>query len=259
MDLVPHSFNVRRPSLVFTWDDNSERHFNSMAAHFVSADIRCTFYINPGEDCFRGMSEGYVSLSDCGFEIASHGYKHGHYSKLPIDQFHSQIQKANQSFIDCLGFPPCTFAFPNHDFDEEMLNYARKVYLETRNTLGRSIRISLKSQSQAEKIVARANEILASGQSVVFSGHSVRFADEECLSNPSPIGYEPISEDTLSTLIRFAKDQKCADVLTFEKAALKEWLKELPSNSNGVFHLTKNDLEFLSDRGIPISRLNILL
>ena len=93
--------NPNKLSVSFTWDDNFTRHIEFIAPKFEKYNLRCTFYINPGEPDFPArLYEGYAKLAKDNFELGSHGYTHHHFTKLGdlnyIDQI-SAVKKSNRN------------------------------------------------------------------------------------------------------------------------------------------------------------------
>lgn len=155
------NINPQKKSIIFTWDDNFERHIKYIAPVFKRYHKKCTFYINPGETNFKDLLQsGYSALAYEGFEIGSHGYTHHHYSKLSLTDQIYQLKKSKEEITNVLRIIPVTFAFPHHDFTSDMLREAKKVYFETRNTLNNTPRFSLKSHtslSSVQKAIDNAN------------------------------------------------------------------------------------------------------
>lgn len=223
----------KKLSAIFTWDDNFCRHIRYIAPIFEAYHIRCTFYINPGQNTFSEiLAQGYTALSEKGFEIGSHGYSHCHYSKLNQDDYVYQLTTSRNRIRETIGIVPSTFAFPHHDYTEKMLAEAHKVYFETRNTLPNAVRFSLKSLTMLKDINHCVGQAITQKQSIVFSGHSVTLSSDRNKVE----GYEPIPIALLPAVLKLVLTQKeHIEICTFEQAALKEYiLRNLQSLWEGV-------------------------
>jgi peptidoglycan/xylan/chitin deacetylase (PgdA/CDA1 family) len=239
-------------SICFTWDDNSIGHYNLIAPLFQSHKIRCTFYINPGENDFKmDLSRRYFNLYQQGFEIGSHGYIHNHYSTLSRSDFEKQMVDAICYMKKYYNFYPSTFAFPHHDYNNEMLKTAKKYHLETRNTLNESIRISIKTNNTAVDLYDTMNEFLIDNNTVIFSGHSVIHNKIE--KNES---YEPTLHVVLENLLSMVVSQyEKIQVLTFEQAALKNFILHESRIENGHCYLTQKQVNYLTSVGMPLNKI----
>ena len=189
--------------IIFTWDDNSSRHYNYIGPLFQKYGIRCTFYVNPGWKSFKKRYlSGYKFIDQLGFEVGSHGYTHKNMIKLSKEEYRKQIIMSQQLLQEWLSHPITSFAFPHHKYTEEMLMFAKKYYLETRNTLYNSIRFSIKRSTTITDIVKIVNDTEASNKNLVFSGHSVALNSDELNNSSNNIGYEPILITTLERIIQ---------------------------------------------------------
>ncbi|MBD5131277.1 MAG: polysaccharide deacetylase family protein [Clostridiales bacterium] len=204
----------RKIGISFTWDDNFNEHYKYVAPIFKEWGCRCTFYINPGEENFTNfMANQYKELSEQGFEIGSHGFVHDHYSRLSYNDFYAQLIKSKNAITALTNKPPLTFAFPHHDFTNDMLAVARSVYKETRNTLNNTVRFSLKTKTDLESVKTALNNAINDSYNIVFSGHSV-FKQQDEINN---CGYEPISVKLLSSIISTIVNEYKLPILTFEE------------------------------------------
>lgn len=200
--------------VAFTWDDNFNEHYKYIAPLFKKWNCRCTFYINPGDSTFTNdMANQYKKLSEQGFEIGSHGFLHDHYSRLSYNDFYAQLVKSKEAITLLTNKIPITFAFPHHDFNEEMLKIAKSIYKETRNTLKNTIRFSLKTRTSLNEIKIAMNHAIEISSNVVFSGHSVY----KQISEESNCGYEPISLHLLNEILSAIVAEYQLPILTFEE------------------------------------------
>lgn len=242
-----------KSTLSFTWDDNFIRHSDVIAPLFKTYNIRCTFYVNPGEPSFPArLSEQYARLSLDGFEIGSHGYSHHHYSKLTELDYLDQLIQSQNAIGILIGKDPVTFAFPHHDYTQDMLQKARNVYFETRNTLVDTPRFSLKRNVIEDEVIATLNDIIQSRKSLVFSGHSVSLPEDETYTD----GYEPIPLGVLHNIIEKSLSyQKELEICTFEQAVLKKYIINNCHYTNEYFKLSLDQVLYLEKYRITLDRL----
>lgn len=195
--------NFSKRKIVFTWDDNSCRHYRYIGPLFEKYGIRCTFYVNPGWKCFeKKFLNGYKELDSCGFEIGSHGFTHKHMMLLSKIEYEKQLSMSQKSLQKWLDHSITTFAFPHHEYSEEMLVLAKKYYLETRNSVPNSIRYSLKSRTTLTEIERIADETGLKNQTLIFSGHSIAINSNEIDNFSRNAGYEPILVKHLENIIK---------------------------------------------------------
>ena len=242
--------------VTFTWDDNSKTHYQIMAPIFEKYNSRCTFYINPGEKGFRKSHEdGYKMLSAHGFEIGSHGYTHHYFSTLSSKEVVQQLTNAREDILTMLGRVPTTFAFPHHDFDYPMLQTAKEIYFETRNTLHNAKRFSLKTatsiDSVGEAIITAINE----GYTLVFSGHGMIDPNISLESS----GYEPISSEILSGILDLLSHYTELQIITFEQAAILSFLRLHCEIEGSKVLITDDQLNYLGKFGLDAERIAELL
>lgn len=250
-------------SVCFTWDDNFPRHIHTIAPAFMKRDMRCTFYINPGEDDFMTKHlSGYLKLQNAGFEIGSHGFLHNNLCNLPLSASIDIVQKALFSIQSGFNHYPTTFAFPYHAFDAEILSMVKSFHLETRNTLGHSKRLGIKTDTSLKEMLTAVEDAIAGQHALVFSGHSIiLYAEEaldECLKDDT--GYNPILLDHLNSLLDFIQTKsKHLELLTFEQAALKEFICHNCEFTEGLFIITQEQIDWLSTFHIDAKRLSELM
>jgi len=218
---------VDKISISFTWDDNSFGHKIIIAPLFSENGFKCTFYINPGEDNFDSQfASFYKTLSSQGFEIGSHSYTHRYMALIALREAEDEFGKSVQKITASTGSYPITFAFPNHSYNDELVDLARRYHLETRNTLFNSKRFSIKTNTPLDKLIQAIDEAILSKTNLVFSGHSVT-NDIEMAGGDIGEGYQPMSAFILSELLRYLKTVSLrADVITFSQASLREWIKK---------------------------------
>ena len=234
--------------VTFTWDDNSKTHYQIMAPIFEKYNSRCTFYINPGEEGFRKSHEdGYKMLSAHGFEIGSHGYTHHSFSALSSKEFVQQLTNAREDILTMFGQVPTTFAFPHHDFDYPMLQTAKEVYFETRNTLNNAKRFSLKTATSIDSVREAIINAMNEGYTLVFSGHGMIDPNVSIEFN----GYEPISSEMLCGILDLLSNHSKLQIVTFEQASILSFLRlnceiegsEVMIPDDQLYHLKKFGLD----------------
>ena len=244
-------------SISFTWDDNFVRHTEYIAPIFEEHQRRCTFYVNPGEpDFIEKFQEGYTLLAHKGFEIGSHGYTHTHFSSLTHFDYLHQLIDSKEKIKLLLGIDPITFAFPHHDYTNQMLAQARKVYFETRNTLAETQRISLKSYTTSSDIQNAVENAISTYHSIVFSGHSIRLHSVNDISD----GYEPVLADVLDQAISIIKrHHSVVEICTFSQAVLKKYIQANCTYTNSVVYITQEQLKYLEGFGLSLERIEELI
>lgn len=258
-----HNVHPNKITVSFTWDDNFSRHIKYIAPAFLKRNMRCTFYINPGEEGFEQTHlPGYLDLSKQAFEIGSHGYLHENLCSLPYDASVDIVRHANASIQKLFHIYPATFAFPYHDYDEEVLSMVKSHHLETRNTLPGSKRFGIKTDSPLEDMISAVKTSIDENYALVFSGHSVilnpkEVADEQ-LKNET--GYNPILLDHLNRLLDFLQTKnEHMEVLTFVQAALKEYVRDHCQFTQDSFTITQEQLNRLKPYHLGIERLGQLM
>ena len=258
--LIKFSFSHICPnklSFSFTWDDNFERHIEWIAPIFNRYHKRCTFYVNPGAENFHGLLQnGYVQLAQIGFEIGSHGYTHHHFSHLSDEDLKFQLIKSKEKIAEITNISPITFAFPHHDYSLSMLETAKKIYLETRNTLNNTYRYSLKSYTTIIDIQNAVLNAISNRHSIVFSGHSISLCTDT-VGNFD--GYEPIPITLLEEMLHIIMEyQNITEICTFEQAVLKEFICQNCMYTNQLFYMSENQLLYLKKYGLTHERIEEL-
>ncbi len=254
-----HNVHPDKTTVSFTWDDNFLRHIEHIAPAFAERGMRCTFYINPGEEGFEQTHlPGYLHLSKQAFEIGSHGYLHQNLCNLPYDASVDIVQSAIKHIQKLFHVYPTTFAFPYHDYNEEILSMTRSHHLETRNTLARSKRFGIKTDILLGDMLCAVDESIDKRHTLVFSGHSVILSPGE--ANDAQLkdqtGYNPILLDHLSRLLDYIQTKnESIEVLTFEQAALKEYVLRHCEITGNSFIITQEQLNWLKPYHIGIERL----
>lgn len=248
--------DLSKLSVCFTWDDNFLFHSSLIAPEFVKRRMPCTFYINPGEAGFEEkFLPGYRDLSEMGFDIGSHGFKHDNYSHVPLGEFERELESAASAIRALIGIYPATFAFPYHDFNDQTLRAAKSLHLETRNTLGNSRRFGIKSDSAPDEMFEFIKECVSRRCSVVFSGHSAIPQGPKASRAEEDLGYNPVPIGTLRALLDHIQTLEIAEVLTFEQAALKQYIINNCAISNGSYTLNQRQLDWLDTFHIGAEKL----
>lgn len=251
--------DINKISVCFTWDDNFIAHQRLIAPQFTERGFKCTFYINPGEPGFKeNFSDSYKALSENNFEIGSHGFFHNDFSGFSDNEFEYELQRCALSINDQLGSYPATFAFPYHAFNDGMLKTARKHYLETRNTLENSKRFGIRTASTLNEMLLSVKECISNKRSLVFSGHSA--IPDTYAGFTEDTGHEPIPMQTLRALLDCLQTlQGSAEVLTFEQAALKQYIIDHCEISGNSYTLSGKQADWLNTFRIGVEKLNQLI
>lgn len=256
-----HNIHPDKTSICFTWDDNFTRHFSTIAPAFIKRGMRCTFYINPGEEDFASkFLPGYSDLLNKAFEIGSHGFVHDNLCRIPHPDAVSIVKEAISRIEKQFNIYPTTFAFPYHDFNAEILDMVKTFHFETRNTLPHSKRFAIKTDTPYEDMLDAVKEAIANKHSLVFSGHSVIFNIEENQERKNETGYNPILLAHLISLLDFIQTQnETVQVLTFEQAALKEYISRHCDITTDSFTVTRQQLDWLGSFHIDIGKLTQIM
>lgn len=246
--------DIGKISICFTWDDNFIAHSKLIAPQFLKRGLRCTFYINPGEQDFEKYLSGYKALSENFFEIGNHGFCHDDYTGIPNEEFEYELKRSALSINDNLGIYPSTFAFPYHAFNDDMLQTARTLFLETRNTLGNSRRFGIRTVSTLDEMFLCVKDCIANGRSLVFSGHSA-IPDMDIDFNEDT-GHEPVHLGSLSALLDSLQTlQDRSEVLTFEQAAIKQYIINNCEISGDSCIISGEQMDWLSAFRIDAEKL----
>ena len=255
-----YDFNTINPyklSFSFTWDDNFEAHIKWIAPVFESYQKKCTFFVNPGEPDYQEfLGKEYAQLARQKFEIGSHGYTHHHFSTLSDIVYNYQLTKSKEAIFETTGVTPLVFAFPHHDFTAQMLNKAKKIYFETRNTLHNTPRFSFKSDTTLATIQKAIDNAISNKHSLVFSGHSI------CLNTDiqNCDGYEPLPLNLLDEILRVILEyDEVSEICTFSQAALKEYICSNCTYTDKSFYISNDQLSYLEQFGLTIKRIEELI
>ena len=137
-----------------------------------------------------------------------------------------------------------------------MLEQAKTIYFETRNTLNNSQRFSLKSYTTSSEIQSVVQNAFSSGRSIVFSGHSIRLNSINDIID----GYEPVSIDVLNDAISIIlKNHAIAEICTFCQAALKTYIKTNCVYTNEAVSISKEQIAYLKRFGLTPRRIEELI
>lgn len=261
VNYIKFEFNKIHPNKIsfsFTWDDNFERHIDWIAPIFNKYQKKCTFYINPGNhDFYESLKDGYSQLAKQEFEIGSHGYTHHHFSRLSDADFKFQLTESKEKITEITNIIPITFAFPHHDYSLRMLETAKEIYLETRNTLNNTPRYSLKSHTTIVDIQNTVLNAISNRHSLVFSGHSVSLSTD---INGTLEGFEPISSTLLDEILHLLTEyQHTSEICTFSQAVLKEFIYQNCEYTNKMFYMSRDQLLYLKKYGLSRKRIEELI
>lgn len=251
--------NIFKSSICFSWDDNFHRHKDIVSEIFDDFNIRCTFYINVGDDNFsKKLENDYRMLSYMGFEIGSHGYNHISMEHLSNEKFIYQITSSIDFMKNVMTIRPTTFAFPHHQHTIWQINALNSFFITTRNTLYNSQRISLKSHSTLDEISYYIRELLFNHVNVVFSGHSV-WTPMDAQSDYID-GYEPVNIDMLHKLCQHISIySSISEIITVEQAAIKEYIKNRCKYTKSFCVFSNEDILYLTSLGLDLNKLNNIL
>jgi len=245
----------RKTSVCFTWDDNLSRQITAIAPLFMDYEMRCTFYVVPGNaEYTQEFASGYKKLCQKGFEIGNHSLNHQHMTQLSKTEALNEIDTSLELLTRKVGSRPTTFAFPHHDFNEHLVQLVKNSHLETRNTLNGATRFSLKTATTFDSVDEAIKLAIEQRTNIVFSGHSI-ITDEEIAKGKCGEGYEPVRISLLKQVLELLQDCSSVDVLTFERAALDTFILEEGRLEGTEVLLGKTALDRLNDAGITVERL----
>ena len=252
------NLHIDKLSVSFTWDDNFHRHKEFIAPLFSKYNKKRTFYINVGDKDFTSqLISNYKQLSNDGFEIGSHGYNHKSMKMMTEKEFVDQMESSIREISMLLNFRPITFAFPHHEYNSLNVELTKHYFIETRNTLNQSHRISLKSHTKLSDVIQKIDQLICSNKNIVFSGHSVKTALDK--STHYEDGYEPIQLNLINDILLYLEGIKRIEVITFEQAAFKEYLKQNCNYTQTECILSPYNLTYLTQYGINLDRINSIL
>lgn len=236
-----------RISISFTWDDNSIRHHSLLGPIFLKNGFRCTFYVVPGDQKYDSeYQDKYHELLMEGFEIGSHSFSHQYMTTLSLQDAVAELEMSAQKIHKQMGIYPLTFAFPNHDYNDTLLEQARKFHLETRNTLTNARRFSIKTRTSLKDLKEAIDEAYTNKINLVFSGHSL-ITEEEYVGKLSGEGYEPMRVSLLAELLSFLKTiEPQVDVITFAQSALREWVRKTGRHHNEQWVVSQEQLSHIA-------------
>jgi len=260
MDNIDFNIPENKIIVTFTWDDNSSRHYSLLAPIFWENNFRCTFYVVPGAQEFdSNYYNEYYKLAKQGFEIGSHSFSHYYMTSLSEEQKEKELSDAAQKIYQQFNIYPLTFAFPNHDYNNLLVEQARVFHLETRNTLANSKRFSIKTKTSFQSIKDAIEEAYENDITLVFSGHSL-ITEQEYLNGLPGEGYEPMQVPLLKQLVAYLRtiDYKI-DVITFARAALRQWIKNEGTYNGGEWNVTKDKIGRLARFNITNENIATLI
>ena len=137
-----------------------------------------------------------------------------------------------------------------------MLNKAKEIYFETRNTLHNTPRFSFKSDTTLSSVQKVIEYTIANKNSLVFSGHSISLNTEIQHYD----GYQPIKlnllEETLGIIL---KHEDISEICTFSQAALKEYICSNCNYTDTLFYIDSNQLTYLEQFGLTSKRIEELI
>jgi peptidoglycan/xylan/chitin deacetylase (PgdA/CDA1 family) len=219
---------LNKISVSFTWDDNSIRHHSLLAPLFLDNGFRCTFYVVTGDEKYDSdYRDKYKQLLTNGFEIGSHSFSHHYISSLSPGDASAELKMSVKKILEQFGVYPLTFAFPNHDYNETLIELAREFHLETRNTLTNAKRFSIKTHTSLAELQDAINDAYINRINLVFSGHSLITEEEYSCKLPGE-GYQPMRISLLTELLPYLKTiESKVDMVTFAQSALREWIKKM--------------------------------
>lgn len=109
-------------SVAPTLDDDIHVDYDIVLPYFLPRGMKGTFFISV--DLLRGgyyMTPQHVrEISDCGFEIGSHGKRHVSETNLSPEELNSELVYSKNYLEDLIGKEVPLFAYPNGEHNERV-------------------------------------------------------------------------------------------------------------------------------------------
>ncbi|MCE7793914.1 polysaccharide deacetylase family sporulation protein PdaB [Salipaludibacillus sp. CUR1] len=122
-----HRVNAERPELALTFDISwGEEQLNPILDILAEENVdEATFFVSAA--WAERHPELLNKITEAGYEIGSHGYRHEHYTRWEEEAIKKDIQKAHQILSELTEEAPQLLRPPNGSFDERVLNVAESL------------------------------------------------------------------------------------------------------------------------------------
>jgi len=114
-----------------TFDDGREEQYRQFYPILNEYDLKATFYITTQRIGWKGVMgwDELKTLYKDGNEIGSHTHTHAHLTTLSDNRLEFEFKKSHDTLRP---FQCCTLAYPFGEYDERVVEYAKKYFLAAR-------------------------------------------------------------------------------------------------------------------------------
>ncbi|MBO7215073.1 MAG: polysaccharide deacetylase family protein [Clostridia bacterium] len=135
-DLFP---NGKTKAVTFSYDDG-DRNDAKLIEIFNKYGVKGTFNLVSG---WVGLSDNFLSKSEVydiskTHEIANHTRSHQWNERIPVDQMIMQVAHAKSTLEDIVGKPVLGYAYPNGQYNNELLTVLKGLNIAYARTAGQS-------------------------------------------------------------------------------------------------------------------------
>jgi peptidoglycan/xylan/chitin deacetylase (PgdA/CDA1 family) len=125
----------KQACLSLTFDDGLKSHYDVVYPLLEKKNFSATFFIVADETEFGWNImnlEQIKELSDKDFEIGSHSLTHPHLTELTDEEVEDELKKSKEYLESKYEIVIESIAFPHWDYDDNVLEIARKYYITAR-------------------------------------------------------------------------------------------------------------------------------
>lgn len=219
----------KEKAIVFTWDDTSIES-ESVAKLFDKYGYKATFFLNTQllyskrmrieHPFIRSM---YQDILNSGHEIGTHTHSHCVLTKVPDDKVQSELAVSSQKIFDLYGYKASTMSYPTSRYNNHIDSLMHIYYLDCRYTMDKDVDSTIRYVHVRE---AYNFEIYKKDLDSFISSNATRYVYGGHQMDGS--GYEPISSQTLDSLLTYIKTKydDCCWVTTFADMTLYNILRQ---------------------------------
>jgi len=136
---MPRFMHVPGSLISLTFDDGREEQYSKFYPILDEYDLKATFYIVTERINWKGVMrwDELKTLQKDGNEIGSHTHTHPHLTTLSDDELDFEFKKSHDILrpFDC-----CTLAYPYGEYDERIVDHAKKYFIAARGHHNPNIR-----------------------------------------------------------------------------------------------------------------------
>ncbi|MFV0469176.1 MAG: polysaccharide deacetylase family protein [Dysgonomonas sp.] len=144
-------YNNVKSAIALTFDDGFKAHYDYAYPILQANDIPATFFVNSGNLVNKGQTqkerygywEDFKTMSDNGYEVASHSLTHPNLTTASYDVLINELKKDKQNIETNIGKPCLTHAYPSCLHNETVDNVAASLFIAGRQCGGLSNAASL--------------------------------------------------------------------------------------------------------------------